>query len=566
MNETRPSSPTQITSVNVPPTSAPTRAPSRSPARVPVRTAAADRRACPACGRSLQFRDGPGTGHVRTGHGPLRRKRAGDQVDRPAHAVVDHPLGAVGVVRLARLDEVVVRADRPLEALGAREHEAVVAPAAPEQPLDLADEARAAGREVRGRVELPAAVEIRVDVLRSGRGGRGRASRSRIRSSSRRPDGRGAEPRGEPFEPEPRGVELLEVLAREPADERAAVVGHLDEARPARARRARGGSASARCRAARRGRAARAASPPAAGRRRSARAAPCVARCSVDERPIGSMSARCSLRTSFTLALRRCMLGARDLRFHVARPYRMATTANDSTPHRRRRRRHLHRRDPPAARRPRDDPQAALDAAELRRGGRRGGRRARRPSRREVADVVHGTTVATNAVLERRGALTALVTTAGFRDVLELRRLRIPHMYDPFWRKPEPLVPRRRRYEVNERVTADGTGAAPARPRRGARRRGAARGRRRRVGRGLPAALVPLPGPRGAARRDPARGAARRRRLALERDPARAARVRALGDDGRQRVRPAADARLRRRHPQRARRRRDRGKILSTGS
>jgi N-methylhydantoinase A len=83
---------------------------------------------------------------------------------------------------------------------------------------------------------------------------------------------------------------------------------------------------------------------------------------------------------------------------------------------------------------------------------------------REVAAVVHGTTVATNAVLERRGALTALVTTAGFRDVLELRRLRIPHMYDPFWRKPEPLVPRRRRYEVTERVTADGTVLRPLDP------------------------------------------------------------------------------------------------------
>src|SRR5438132_10504831 len=77
--------------------------------------------------------------------------------------------------------------------------------------------------------------------------------------------------------------------------------------------------------------------------------------------------------------------------------------------------------------------------------------------RSRVEGVVHGTTVATNAVLERRGALTALVTTAGFRDVLELRRLRIPRMYDPFWRKPEPLVPRRRRYEVDERVAADGT-------------------------------------------------------------------------------------------------------------
>jgi N-methylhydantoinase A/oxoprolinase/acetone carboxylase beta subunit len=78
-----------------------------------------------------------------------------------------------------------------------------------------------------------------------------------------------------------------------------------------------------------------------------------------------------------------------------------------------------------------------------------------------VDGVVHGTTVATNAVLERRGALTALVTTAGFRDVLELRRLRIPHMYDPFWRKPEPLVPRRLRFELNERTAADGTELQP---------------------------------------------------------------------------------------------------------
>jgi N-methylhydantoinase A/oxoprolinase/acetone carboxylase beta subunit len=78
-----------------------------------------------------------------------------------------------------------------------------------------------------------------------------------------------------------------------------------------------------------------------------------------------------------------------------------------------------------------------------------------------VGGVVHGTTVATNAVLERRGALTALVTTAGFRDVLELRRLRIPHMYDPFWRKPDPLVPRRLRFELNERTAADGSELRP---------------------------------------------------------------------------------------------------------
>jgi len=74
-----------------------------------------------------------------------------------------------------------------------------------------------------------------------------------------------------------------------------------------------------------------------------------------------------------------------------------------------------------------------------------------------VTEVVHGTTVATNAVLQRLGAETALVTTRGFRDVLELRRLRIPHMYDLFWRKPPPLVERKLRFELAERVAADGT-------------------------------------------------------------------------------------------------------------
>jgi N-methylhydantoinase A len=79
----------------------------------------------------------------------------------------------------------------------------------------------------------------------------------------------------------------------------------------------------------------------------------------------------------------------------------------------------------------------------------------------ELEEVVHGTTVATNAVLERRGGKTALVTTAGFRDVLELRRMRMPHMYDLFWRKPPPLVPRHLRFEVAERVAADGTVLVP---------------------------------------------------------------------------------------------------------
>jgi 5-oxoprolinase (ATP-hydrolysing) len=74
----------------------------------------------------------------------------------------------------------------------------------------------------------------------------------------------------------------------------------------------------------------------------------------------------------------------------------------------------------------------------------------------ELSEVIHGTTVATNAVLERRGARTAVVTTAGFRDVLELRRMRMPHLYDYFWTKPPPLVPRHLRFEVTERMDSEG--------------------------------------------------------------------------------------------------------------
>jgi N-methylhydantoinase A len=70
--------------------------------------------------------------------------------------------------------------------------------------------------------------------------------------------------------------------------------------------------------------------------------------------------------------------------------------------------------------------------------------------------VVHATTVATNTILEFRGAKTALVTTEGFRDVLEMRRLRIPVMYDLQYKKPQPLVARRHRHEVGERLGAQG--------------------------------------------------------------------------------------------------------------
>src|SRR5437016_1059807 len=61
----------------------------------------------------------------------------------------------------------------------------------------------------------------------------------------------------------------------------------------------------------------------------------------------------------------------------------------------------------------------------------------------DVHEVMHGTTVATNAILEGKGARTGLITTRGFRDVLEIRRMRTNRLYDISWEKPAPLVRRR---------------------------------------------------------------------------------------------------------------------------
>ncbi|ORJ92522.1 5-oxoprolinase [Prescottella equi] len=74
----------------------------------------------------------------------------------------------------------------------------------------------------------------------------------------------------------------------------------------------------------------------------------------------------------------------------------------------------------------------------------------------DVAAMLHATTVATNAILEMQGSRTALVTTRGFRDVLELGRLRRPVLYDLSWQKPTPLALRRHRYELDQRIYSDG--------------------------------------------------------------------------------------------------------------
>jgi N-methylhydantoinase A len=79
----------------------------------------------------------------------------------------------------------------------------------------------------------------------------------------------------------------------------------------------------------------------------------------------------------------------------------------------------------------------------------------------EVGLLSHATTIVTNAILEEKGARAALVTTRGFRDVLELRRSARANLYDLFQDPPATLIPRRRRFEITERIGADGAVVTP---------------------------------------------------------------------------------------------------------
>ncbi|WP_298913827.1 hydantoinase/oxoprolinase family protein [uncultured Roseobacter sp.] len=74
----------------------------------------------------------------------------------------------------------------------------------------------------------------------------------------------------------------------------------------------------------------------------------------------------------------------------------------------------------------------------------------------DIDQIIHGTTLATNALIERRGAKTALITTRGFRDVIEMRTESRFEQYDLNLNLPEPLLPRQRRYTVTERIDARG--------------------------------------------------------------------------------------------------------------
>jgi N-methylhydantoinase A len=95
-----------------------------------------------------------------------------------------------------------------------------------------------------------------------------------------------------------------------------------------------------------------------------------------------------------------------------------------------------------------------------------------------IEEIRHGTTVASNAILEHKGARVGLITTKGFRDVLEIRTLRMPKLYDLSWTKPAPLVERYLRQVVDERIDHRGqierarSGRCRARCRCAARRKG----------------------------------------------------------------------------------------------
>ncbi len=99
--------------------------------------------------------------------------------------------------------------------------------------------------------------------------------------------------------------------------------------------------------------------------------------------------------------------------------------------------------------------QLAGDEIALRKGMKKGRAPKRREAARSVLEVIHGTTVGTNSLLERRGAKVALITTAGFEDLFEIGRQARPRLYDLNVQRDPPLIPRTMRFGVRERVGAD---------------------------------------------------------------------------------------------------------------
>ena len=131
--------------------------------------------------------------------------------------------------------------------------------------------------------------------------------------------------------------------------------------------------------------------------------------------------------------------------------------------------------------------------------------------------LVHGTTVATNALLERKGAKVALLTTEGHRDVIEMREGLKPDRYDLRSPPPEPLVPRERRFGVRERLKANGEVLIPLDAKSLDDAIAAHQAIRRDLGRGLLSAFLSQSRSRTRRRRAADAGAARHQHLALQR-------------------------------------------------
>ena len=161
----------------------------------------------------------------------------------------------------------------------------------------------------------------------------------------------------------------------------------------------------------------------------------------------------------------------------------------------------------------------------------------------ELEQVFHGTTIATNIVIEHNGAQVGLITTEGYRDILHIARHKKPLNFSNYqdlpWQR-YPIVRRRYRLTVPERITRDGSVLVPLDEERAREQVRRLKDAGRRGGRRLLPLLVPEPGARGARRRDRARGVPRRVPLRLVGGAAAVPRVRALLDRLPERVhRPA---------------------------
>ena len=154
-----------------------------------------------------------------------------------------------------------------------------------------------------------------------------------------------------------------------------------------------------------------------------------------------------------------------------------------------------------------------------------------------VAHVIHGTTLVTNALIERKGARTALITTRGFRDAIEIGREHRYDMYDLFMERPTPLVPRHLRFELDERVLSDGSVLTPLDTGEVLRLVETLQAAADRGGRRLPAAQLSQSGARAGGRRAAAVARARDQLRAVLRGGGGDPRVRAHLDHGDQRLR-----------------------------